>query len=176
MFQQDVRGVADIEKLAFEGKDAVVVAANHGQARHDHRLGGVPLGDDEGAVLQPGGPGVVGVVQLGDAGVSLVFIIPSLRLRAWFIRYLAYNMTETTALDFYTSLRNLLESLTEKKTEGCVVMFYFVLCLAIKRGFLHEAVGEDGKVVFDLGQLDVGPPVVLLLHDCLDLLCHLAAW
>jgi hypothetical protein len=47
-------------------------------------------------------------------------------LRAWLIRYLAQDMAESTTLDFYTSLRNLSESLTATKAEGRTVVFSFV--------------------------------------------------
>jgi hypothetical protein len=31
-------------------------------------------------------------------------------------------------------------------------------------------------VVLDLGRLDLGPPLVLLCHNCLELVRYLVAW
>ena len=74
-------GVA-VEELAFEGEDAVVVAASHGQVGHSQRLGVVPLNDSEGAVLQPG----VALLMLSSLvmPMSLVYFILILRLRNQF--------------------------------------------------------------------------------------------
>mmetsp|Transcript_45800 Transcript_45800/g.76350 ORF Transcript_45800/g.76350 Transcript_45800/m.76350 type:complete len:294 (-) Transcript_45800:1235-2116(-) len=63
-----VRGVAYVEQLPAQGEHAVAVTPHHRQAADGQRLGGVSLSEDEGAVLGVFGAGVVGIVQLGDAG------------------------------------------------------------------------------------------------------------
>ena len=112
-----MRGITDVEELALGGEDAVDLAAYHGQARYGQCLGGVPLGDNEDAVLYTVSCGVVGVIQLGDVG-ELGLLRPSLALEG--------NMTETTTSDFSTSLRNLPDNSTEEKAEGRTIVFSFI--------------------------------------------------
>jgi hypothetical protein len=66
-------GVADVEELAAQGKDAPIVATDDAQAGDGERLGRVTLGEDEGALLGVAAAGVVGVLELGQTGDALAF-------------------------------------------------------------------------------------------------------
>ena len=44
-----------------------------------------------------------------------------------------------------------------------------LLYMAIEHAVLHKAVDKEGKVILDLGPLDPGHPLVLLLHNRLEL-------
>lgn len=68
MSNESNRRVANVEHLAAEREDTVVVAPNHSQARHGQGLGRVALSEDEGALLRllPVG-GVVRVDELGKS-------------------------------------------------------------------------------------------------------------
>ena len=62
-----VVGVADVEQLAAQREDAVVVAADDREARDREGLGRVALGDDERALVAVLAARLVGVVELRDA-------------------------------------------------------------------------------------------------------------
>ena len=62
-----VGGLPHIEKLTLERIHAVIISANHPEPRHGQGLGEVPLGEDERSARRVLSPGLVGVLQLGDA-------------------------------------------------------------------------------------------------------------
>jgi hypothetical protein len=62
-----VRGVADVEELAAQREDAVVVAADDGETGDGKRFRRVSLCEDERALVAVAPARLVGVVQLGDA-------------------------------------------------------------------------------------------------------------
>ena len=63
-----VPGFADVQQLATQGEDTVVVATDDAEASDGESLGGVSFGKDEGAVLRVLRAGVVGIGELGEAG------------------------------------------------------------------------------------------------------------
>ena len=63
-----VASFPDVEQLAAQGEDAVVVATDDTETSDGERLGGVSFGQDERAVLRILRAGVVGVGELGKTG------------------------------------------------------------------------------------------------------------
>ena len=151
-------GVVDVEEFSLEREDATVVATDHGQAGHDQCLGRVPLGDDAGTAPQPGGPGAVGVVQLGDAG-EFGLHYPTLALEDIDPPVLSVRHDGV----HHTQLLHELEELVGELDRGerGEPDGHIFLCLDVKGGVLHEAVDEYFKMVLDLPP--PSPPFVLFL-------------
>ena len=62
-----VCGLTDVQQLALEWKDAIVVPANDPQTGDCQRLGWVSLGQDERTLLRVLRACIVGIIQLGNA-------------------------------------------------------------------------------------------------------------
>lgn len=60
--------LADVEQLASEREDTVIVAADDRETRDGERLGRVSFGQDQRALVAVPGPGVVRVLELDETG------------------------------------------------------------------------------------------------------------
>lgn len=63
-----VSGLTDIEKLASQGKDAVVVPSDDTETGNGQCFGRVSFSENEGAPLGVATASVIGVLKLNDAG------------------------------------------------------------------------------------------------------------
>jgi len=63
-------GLANVQQLTAERKDAILIATDDREARDGESLGTVSLGQDQSTILRVARAGVVGVIQLLDAGDS----------------------------------------------------------------------------------------------------------
>ena len=110
-----VVGVAHVEQLAAQREDAVVVAADHREARDGERLRRVALGDDERALVAVLAAGLVGVVELGDAGEARAFL-PSVFFRSFCCLFCANASTSESRIA--AAVEHVLEELVRQVARG----------------------------------------------------------
>ena len=168
-----VRRVAHVQELAAQREDAVAVAADHGEAGDGERLGGVALGEDQSAVLGVAPAGVVGVVQLGNAGEPrLLGAILLLELLALLERGPGQDLLH------HSAAHHLLDARVARRVLGPEVARARVerlLGLRVKRRVLDERVDEYPEVVLDVRRLEVLAALLLLLDLLQQLRGHLEA-
>lgn len=157
------RGFTHVQQLTTEGEDTVIVATHHGQPGNSQGLGGISLGQDQGALVAILGSGIVGIIQFGDAGETTTLGTISL-LQGLVLLELgpSHDILQDTAL--HHLLHEVLPNVT-LATKGGLPQGHVLLGLGVKGRVLNQAVDKDKQVRFDLEGLDRSHILALLLHS-----------
>jgi hypothetical protein len=158
-----VSSVSDIEWFTLQGEDSIEVTANDRETGHGKRLGGVSLGDDQGAVLGLGSSGIVGIVELGNSS-QLDFLDATLSLHSLILLVASKSQYSVNDIAFLDLLQELVRELAFG-SEILGASRQKVFRLAIKGWIFDQAIDKDAEMVLDLIRLDFGTSLVLLLDD-----------
>jgi hypothetical protein len=66
-------GITNVEELAAQREDAILITANDTEAADGQSFGRVSLSEDQSALLRAAAPGIVCIVQLGNACMNIAF-------------------------------------------------------------------------------------------------------
>ena len=147
------RLAAHVHELALDGIHADRVAVLLAQARHNARLGRIPLAKDDGALRRLLRPREIGVNEFRNAanGARLCAVRLLRRLRLLHFRQSTGRIHHAHLRDFFHELVAHGAGRPEVRARRC----QFVLRLAGKRGVLHVAAQEQRELLLDRRRLHV---------------------
>mmetsp|Transcript_9905 Transcript_9905/g.27630 ORF Transcript_9905/g.27630 Transcript_9905/m.27630 type:complete len:414 (+) Transcript_9905:2738-3979(+) len=160
--------VPDIQHLALERKDTILVSTDDAQASDRQRLGRITLRQDQRAVLRVLAARIVGVLQLRNAENSCD-VLRHLQLAAQVHLLLRARPVENEVDD--AALHHLLDRFLGQLASGAKLALLQrerLLRLGVKCGVHDERVDEDPQMTSHMLGFDLNPTAVLTLHNLED--------